>query len=473
MHQNSVDRSLSLKARCVTSIPQTKRVELAEKGGTYGLTARLLNVAILGAIFFSGNVYGQDTQPTKQNAESSPAATSDGEIKLLIEQLGSAKFQERESATTQLFSLGTEVLVELKQVKASDGLERFQRAQYLVTRIEKERFEKVSREFLLSRNPEEFEAMPAWDKFAEISGTSRTSRLLYLDVLESNPKILGFVAKTEMPLSAADSEKLALLILESCEQVQQQRLRLQEPTIGDLTGILWATCLLEETLPTEGNMYIMRMIGLSPFTTYMQKRGYSSSLRNMLNLWLTRVQPVFDYQLLTTSLRYDLEQSVQIARRNLSNAPDPNILRYAIHSISRYGDENDLPILAKLMNENRIISRYRAAEVPTALREPEEDSDEELSEDARFLAYNKRWIVRVKDLAFAASLMLSGKDPLEVVPSFEWEAYYGFRATSLAIPEIPNTEYDTELFEKREKAIQNWSKLQTENAKQTPKQDET
>lgn len=393
-------------------------------------------------------------------AQSNKQAPSAAEIKNLIEELGAETFETRELATARLFEIGPAALGMLKLVDPNTGLEKYQRAQDLIRQIEDERFKALSRSFLLSRTPEKFDSLPGWSKFSTIAGTSRTSRLLYLDALEANPALLQFIEQTNDTLNDGEKAALTKQILAACELTDSKRKRLIEPSIGDLSAILFAACLLEQPLPMDGSIFLIRSIGFSPFTTYLRKRGYEKSLKKMLNLWIVQVQPIFDYQLLSTGLRWNLEESAQIARRNLAtkDVPDPNTQRFAIHCICRFGDKSDIPLLITLFQDSRIVDRYREAEIPSALRTTDESQPPpaQLSEDARFLAMRARWVVRVKDMAFAAALILDDEDPLDVLPNFEWDLNYGFRKQAMAIPELPTSEADRLAIEARDKAIETW-----------------
>jgi len=404
----------------------------------------------------------QETTDAPETARATEEAATTNEISDLIRSLGSNTFEGREAATAELLNIGPPALSELKKVAPSDGLERYQRATALIERIEKDRFDKVARSFLLSRTPEQFDSLPGWSKFATIAGTSRTSRLLYLEALKANPSLLQFIDGTREQLTDTEKETLQEQVMLACEASNAKRMRLIEPSIGDLSAILFGACLIEQPLPVEGSFFIVRSIELSPFPTYLRKRGYDVSLKKMLNRWIGFAQPIFDYQILRAGLRWNLEESAETARRNLvtKESPDRNIQTLAIHNLCRFGDKSDVPRLVNFMNDATIIDRYREAEIPEALREKSSlnPRQADLSEDERFLAMRARWVVRVKDLAFAAALILNEEDPLELLPHFQWDPTYGFRKQAMAIPEMVSNPSDRSALETRENIIEEWLK---------------
>lgn len=428
-------------------------------------TSRKVSISLCILLVALCNVaVGQNQAPTNspQNVTNTNEAQLAEEIRSLIQSLGSNTFEGREVATAELLKIGPPSLSELKKVTPSNGLERYQRATALIERIEKDRFDKVSRSFLLSRTPEKFDSLPGWRKFAGIAGTSRTSRLLYLDALKANPSLLQFIDGISEQLSDSEKESLQKQIMLACEVTEAKRMRLIEPSIGDLSAILFAACLIEQPLPIDGSIFVVRSIELSPFPTYLRKRGYDVSLKKMLNRWIGFAQPIFDYQILRAGLRWNLEESAETARRNLvaKESPDRNIQRLAIHNLCRFGDKSDVPRLIDLLNDATIVDRYREAEIPEALREKRDANprQSDLSEDERFLAMRARWVVRVKDLAFAAALILNEEDPLEFLPNFQWDPTYGFRKQAMAIPEMLSSPSDRLALETRENVIEEWLK---------------
>jgi hypothetical protein len=69
-------------------------------------------------------------------ADEPKSGTSEKEIKLLIDQLGSERFKDRERATHQLARLGKSALPSLKEATRSPDAEVRRRAQQLVEQIE-------------------------------------------------------------------------------------------------------------------------------------------------------------------------------------------------------------------------------------------------------------------------------------------------------------------------------------------------
>src|SRR5262249_45879452 len=102
---------------------------------------RILALAVVSLIGFGTRSFGQES-PTKQaNASSQPTKPSPAEIGKLIDQLGSAKFVDRQAASNRLADIGEPAWNALRKAAAnSEELEIRRRAERLAQDIGRKTF---------------------------------------------------------------------------------------------------------------------------------------------------------------------------------------------------------------------------------------------------------------------------------------------------------------------------------------------
>lgn len=391
----------------------------------------------------AGQQDASSTRPASAAREASQA------MEQWVKQLASPIFHERETATQKLLQLGAEALPHLKSA-ASKDVETQHRLRLLITRIETERFESLSESFLLDRDAENSYGLPGWRVFADLAGASRTSKLLFLDMIQQQPKLAELVEDAAKHSSARD--RLLQATIERSLQLSEDRLRFRRPEIGDVVAILISASMFEGQLPIEINELLDTSARIVPVSTYMGRRGYGAVLRRMYRPWIPKTHQAIAFSALDLSLHYGLETGAEVSRRHLSDNFDVPTREYAIHCLARFGDRSDIPRLLPLLEDKAVCDEFVHTEVPQYTNRNIDESNEGppgAQPDSQGMRDNeKRWVVRICDLAFATILNLNGEDPEQAFASYRRNDQFGFDSRSVAVSALES--------EARDALIQEW-----------------
>lgn len=376
-------------------------------------------------------------------AQEAISTTQDDHVSELIAQLGDMQFALREQASSGLLEVGEAALPQLRQVPANAPFEVRYRAQALRERIEKEKFARLSKSFLLELDPGKSYGLPAWDAYRDLVGASRTSKLLFLEMLRQQPALAQLI---ELAASEHSSQKthndLALRASEEANQIRMDLYSMMEPQIGDVVGMLVTAAVLPSQTPVEVSEVIVSNERRS-FGNNIHKQGYEACLRKMLSAWIPKTHAAMAPIVLNISLRYDLPEGVSIARQHLTPNFDTDTRKSAFYCMARFGNETDIATLLPLLNEETVAEEFsrdiRASDIHESNSAPPGLEPQRISENR---------IVRICDLAMVTVLILSGEDPKTIFPRFEADRQLGFFIHSLASP--------TDLPEDRTEKIKRW-----------------
>ncbi len=386
----------------------------------------------------------------------------------LIEQLGAAKFQTREQATAELLSQGERVLPLLRSVAASAPYEVRHRAGLIAQQIEDDKFLALSNSFLLDLDAEKSYGLPSWNRYRQLVGSSRTSKLLFLDMIRQQPEVARLIelagpAAPSVKQTAADAVQptatqssaggkpvagsaAALRALETIASMEAVRLRedlfsYRETKLGDAVAML----MVAATLPTQTPVEISDIISISErrsFEGSIHKDGYKNCLRKLLAAWLPKTHIAMAPAAMTCALEHDLAEGASIARRCLTANFDNDTRTLAFYCLARFGDETDVSPLAAWLDDRTVVEEFARSAIE-GRRSDSDDSGFHESDSAPpgalpgVLPQTPRpnnFVVRISDLALVTSMVLLGENPQSIYPRFEEHSKSGFFIHSLAGP---------------------------------------
>ncbi len=375
----------------------------------------------------------------------------------LVEQLGAEKFQTRELATAELLERGEQVLPLLRSVPATAPYEVRHRAGLIAQQLENDKFVALSRSFLLDLDGEKSYGLPSWHRYRELVGSSRTSKLLFLDMIRRQPEVARLIELAgPADQSSADGSAAAMRALETIASLEAVRLReelfsFRATTLGDAVAML----LVAATLPTQTPVEISDIISICErrsFDGSIHKDGYKSCLRKLLAEWLPKTHAAMAPAAMTCALDHDLAEGASIARRCLAANFDNDTRTLAFYCLSRFGDETDVPLLATWLDDGAVVDEFARSAIE-GRDATSEDSGVHESNSAPPLIpaepqRSNHFVVRISDLALVTSMLLLGENPQSLFPRFEEHPKSGFFIHSLASPANAVAE--------QQKMIQQW-----------------
>jgi hypothetical protein len=385
-----------------------------------------------------------------------PEAEGRAKIATLIERLGADAFSTREQASIDLLEIGLPALVQLRAVTDSAPLEVQSRVQVILNLIETEKFNELSRSFLLDLDDANSYGLPAWDVYREIVGATRTSKLLFLEMIRQQPELAQLVDRVSQrgstpPEVERAEEEMVLAASQQAMLIRESLYSLLDPEIGDAVSMLLVAAVIENRVPVEISDVIMINERRS-FGGRIQKPGYSNCLKKLLGEWLPKTHDAMAPSALVMSLNYDLPEGAVIARRHLTNNFDNETRKWALHCLARFGTDSDVAILRPLLDDQTVVDEFllpnEAFSGDNGIHESNSSPPGIFENDSAPVDNNM--VVRINDMALATIMLLLGEKPAEIFPRFEPHSQHGFFVHSLASRSSER--------EQRAQKIQSWKK---------------
>jgi hypothetical protein len=305
------------------------------------------------------------------------------EIQRCIEQLGHVEFTRRETATQRLQEIGLPAVGALERGRHHVDREIRYRCERLVTRIRVEQRRRRLQAFVSYQDSDSYVDLPGWHRFCEVVGDNGRSRSLFAKMLDSEWDLL---ALGDHPSEV--SEALA----QRCTGLEQARTQFRQiPTLPTVAALLLLAGDEDVELPDQiGTTLYVLCSQVPSFRQSLEMSGkHTAVIRGLVGRWIRREDATRSgYYCLTLAMRHNLTEGVGLARRVLAQEDVPIHYReYAILTIAKLGNAQDLPTLQALL-EDRSVCRTR--------------------KDARS---NVTMQTEARDIALAAIIHLSGEDP--------------------------------------------------------------
>ncbi|HBE69542.1 MAG TPA: hypothetical protein DDW52_15460 [Planctomycetaceae bacterium] len=389
-----------------------------------------------------------DTSPTVRG--SSPTgypgpddrAAREASILATIDQLSADSFLVREKATVRLLQIGQEAVDSLRAQLPLLNREARGRASGLLARIERESFEQASAAFLTEIDPSVSYALPAWQTFRECVGHSRASKLLFIEAVREQRRLMQMIdvyAQSKRQDKSAQDEvferALRALAETTAAQIEREQLARLPVSLGDCVALLLAAAAIEGETPQAVSIAIDTNVQQYMFSSALERKSQGVCLRRLLSAWIPRTHQSIAPRVMQFSLVYDIPAAVKVARKNLNPARDLLTRCEALKCLARFGDESDLPLIQTAFGDHDLLHRLHpddllsqgAAMVHETLSLPP-------GMEAESIQPNSGYEVRVCDLALAAAVTIVGDNPAEYFPGYQTLGKYGVDTRSLAVP---------------------------------------
>ena len=325
---------------------------------------------------------------------------------------------------------------------------------------------------------------PAWQVFSSIAGSSRASKLVYLDIVKHQPELARLVSLAAEKESPAAQTALAISASEVSLQMRSDRLaQAKQANIGDIGAVLLASYVLARS-PVDVNEWLMTSAHIPPVTDHLQRRGYRDVVLSLYSQWIPKTHESIAMEVIYISLRDGHTSGVEVARRQLRDNLDIRVREFAIQCLARFGDESDLARLRPLLDEKtrcrEFVSNLMEASLASDIEESNEpppgvkkanankkppkklglpakelrDSSGRPIAQPRLATQRRKAVMqyRMCDLALAATMMIADENMSEVFPRFRPNGNYAF------LPENIAFEVTEDSLIQRDQTIEAWKK---------------
>ncbi|QDV22684.1 hypothetical protein [Aureliella helgolandensis] len=402
-------------------------------------------------------------------------------IESWIGQLDSPAFHEREQASQHLLEIGQPAVLRLQKMGKQSSLESSRRAAEIIASFERETFAALSKKFLTEADSRKSYGLPGWDVFRSVVGTSRTSKLLFLEAVKQQNElmlaiqaqgVLGGVLRVPQAGSNAAIPTANLLKVQDAKAAAQRVMTLaneaaleislrqrvsSDSNIGDIVALLLAAGNVDQPTPVEISEVVYTNLSLYTLTHYLSKQGFGACLKRLLAGWIPKTHDSFAGRAMIVGLEHSIPEVTLVARKQLKPNTDPPTCRLALQCFLRFGDETDVPQVAAFLEDETTIVRISRENLMQALDLPSDlgiDVSDVGPPGIGPLVPIRRekqfYTVQMNDLALATAMKLSGGSPDAFFANYTADARYGANIYSLALPE--------ENAELRRQYISDWRK---------------
>lgn len=277
------------------------------------------------------------------------AISSEAEhVSALVDQLGDAKFAEREAAARELIAIGLPAYAKLKDaVKSTDPEVRF-RAERILAEVRQRDFHRRLQAFGANVESGEEYDLPGWPDFRELLGDSEQTRSLFIQMQSEEPKLMQ--ALDQGP--RAVGELLNARALQMLQPFGNAGMN-QPLELGSAAAILYLAGRNDVPISdlTAGAVY--RVCIDEAVRLALAGGAYQAPLREMLSAWISREGVGnLDYQRLMLAMQYDLKAGLAPAVQILEQAGHPPHLRQqAMVAVAKFGDDSHIPLLERYLSD--------------------------------------------------------------------------------------------------------------------------
>lgn len=365
---------------------------------------------------------------------------SDDELKQvskLVGDLSASQFQVREDATEAISALGEKYLFELESKLASlQSPEAKARLSGIVALRKEERKQRITREFLRSKElPPEHE-FQGWMSFSKATGFSdRKTKAIFLQLLETFPALVYTRINTP-----DEAYKQATLV---AGDITKRLDIAREVTSEDGIALAYLVALCEDKLDNGLERTGHRVFSRSPFSTYLAlNKQTPNALSSLFSKFAVRAND--KRMVFLTCFNGEIPAARQVAIEYLSreSAPqDPETFELAMQALAKFGNEKDIAIAERWIENPTVINQFQRVASP----DPNE-----------FRSAN--YSIQARDLALITTILLHRENPYLFFPLFRAHPLRGFTTDTVGFPEgTPD--------ETRQQILKDWR----EHLKKNPK----
>ncbi len=280
----------------------------------------------------------------------------------LVQLLGDESFATREKASSRLVQLGADALDAIKKGAQHPDREIRYRCQRILELVEEHDFQRRLEAFAAG---DEQHGLPGWQAFCETFGDQPDVRELFLEMQKAEPEIMQSIE--EGPQQAGKMLTLR------CDVIQQQQAFSRNPVpLGSIAAMLFAASDKQVRVPQTSGSTLATLCYQPEVQNAMNHPGRSPILRRLLGDWIRRNDSWAVFQNLSLAMRYDMKEGLVAARGLIENPGNqPYIRQNAILAIVKLGDQDDIPLLETLLDDESrcAIQRIQDRTYETQLRD--------------------------------------------------------------------------------------------------------
>ncbi len=299
-----------------------------------------------------------DDSSSTEFGTSAAATASPQQIAALIQDLGSDKFAVRQRATRDLIGLGIATQNALEQAIESGDAEVRLRARKILTAVVAADFNQRLEAFAGDHGGGISQALPAWGKFSAQFGTSRPARQLFVEMQRAEPELLAAFEEGPEAATVAINERTRQIMDGQRESLGQ---------LGTLATLLFVGAAEKVRVDEDGCLHIYPYVVQTTYHRNNKTSLWPGLLKKMVGQWIAKdTTPSMTNQNLTLAAQLDLKsETLAIATRVLATTDSPpGSKQISILMIGRFGDQDDLQLIEKLLEDQTSCGKVAVEQPP-------------------------------------------------------------------------------------------------------------
>jgi len=270
-------------------------------------------------------------------------------IESWIDQLGSNEFAIREQATASLREAGKPTLPALNRIASEHpDPEVRTRAGDITQGITGGETAGQLDAFLLGKNV----PIDGWNIAQKILGDGVRIRELYVDLLMRHGDVaVSLDATTKQRYAAFRSTVVGI----QRGMFVEGRL----PTEADLIALMLLANDHEMTINRVEEEAVFSVLRRDATNKLLTDAQWSGPFRALLGGWVSRENIINQQEMLWFSLTWDLAETRELATTFLKKTTDPVTIAMSLQAIARFGDQEDIDLITKYLDDERPASEQR------------------------------------------------------------------------------------------------------------------
>lgn len=312
---------------------------------------------LCGVSWFHGDARADETRPGAVAVAPAADDAQVAEAAKLVEQLGDEQFSVREQATERLMRMGLPSLKAIEQGSRHVDREIRFRCERILILVRQLEFEKKLEAFLNDKGSGSDVEFPGWDTYRKTYGDSRELRLLFVDMHRAEPDLMGALAKGK-------AKVVETITTRGAEIQQTMQAFGQELPLGTVAAMLFVALAGEADTNQQAANIVYNFCHQQSFRNAITGGKNKDVLRKMLGAWVQRGDEWVSYQGMMMALQYDMPEGLVPAERMLKNDNAQAHMRpYAIVSVAKLGNDTHVPLLEKMLQDQRVCSTWQVNNV--------------------------------------------------------------------------------------------------------------
>jgi hypothetical protein len=326
-------------------LPEDSAMTVSSRDPRASFSSRLVGLVALAAC-------GIDLSVTEAVAQ---GVANVDRIGVLVKQLGSEDFTEREAASDELTRVGLPAFAALEAAVLHPDREVRYRSVRILGQIRELDLQRRLEAFLSGKEDASDYPLPAWSRFKKTYGDDSTSRQLFVDLTRADPEVMRSLDSS--PKAAGDQLAERAFQYQQAMQLGQQ----QQMSLAQIGVMLFVAAEEDVALPPQTMSMIYNSCYQSTLRDAITNSSKNGIPRKMIGSIIRRSDDMAAYQGMLIALNLGLDDGMVPALKILKGQGNrqPHMSQYALMTVAKLGNQSHLPLVERLLDDKSVVTRMQ------------------------------------------------------------------------------------------------------------------